>query len=100
MLAACPRFSRVGSRFADSMICFDSAGKVQYPSAAVIPPPEPPAPAWAEAQRLEAGDPAAAAAAFGRWVKQPQTIPWPRALFRRRRDVCCRHDKPMRLWRC
>ena len=50
----------------DSMIYFNSAGKVQYPSAAVPPPPEPLAPAWTEAQRLETGDPAAAAAAFGR----------------------------------
>ncbi|HXR07819.1 MAG TPA: hypothetical protein VN765_10850, partial [Candidatus Acidoferrum sp.] len=49
----------------DSVICFDSVGKVCYPSAAVAPPPEPLASGWVEAQRLEAGDPAAAAAAFG-----------------------------------
>jgi signal transduction histidine kinase len=49
----------------DSVVCFDSTGMVQYPKVAVAPPPESLAPAWVEAQRLEAGDPAAAAAAFG-----------------------------------
>ncbi len=49
----------------DSVICFDSVGEVRYPGAAVAPPPEPLASGWVKAQRLEAGEPAAAAAAFG-----------------------------------
>jgi signal transduction histidine kinase len=57
---------RMGSDAADSVICFDSVGKVSYPNSSVVPRPEPLAPAWAEAQSLESSDPAAAAAAFGR----------------------------------
>jgi signal transduction histidine kinase len=49
----------------DSVVCFDLAGKAQYPSAATPPRADPFAHAWEDAQSLEAGDPAAAAAAFG-----------------------------------
>jgi signal transduction histidine kinase len=60
-----PFFSFLSGQ-ADSVIYFDSAGKLHYPSAAVASPPEPLPPAWEEAERLEANDPAAAAATFGR----------------------------------
>jgi len=58
-------FSDYAGVVADSFICFDSTGRILYPSPAVAPSAESVEPAWAEAQRLEPSDPVAAAAAFG-----------------------------------
>ncbi len=61
-----PSFSYLGGG-ADSVIYLDSAGKLHYPSPALSPPPVSLPAAWEEAERLEANDPAAAAAAYGRF---------------------------------
>jgi signal transduction histidine kinase len=54
----------VRAGLADAVICFDRAGNVVYPSAGLWVRAEISDPRWSEAERLEPGDPAAAAAAY------------------------------------
>lgn len=56
--------SQVLAGSADAIICLDAAGQVLYPNTCRPPETESPAPAWAEAERYELGEPAAAARAF------------------------------------
>jgi signal transduction histidine kinase len=55
---------------ADAVVCFDRAGKVVYPGALPSPRRQIPGAGWAEAHQLEAGDLAAAAAAYFRLAGQ------------------------------
>jgi signal transduction histidine kinase len=59
---------QVRGGLADAVVCFDAAGHVAYPGPA--PLPEAPEAAWIEAERMEAGNPAQAAAAFARLAEQ------------------------------
>jgi signal transduction histidine kinase len=58
---------------ADAVICFDASGKVAYPSTCAAPPPAAKTPDWAEAERLEADDPAAAAKSFARLAEHAES---------------------------
>lgn len=70
-IAPAALFARhVRAGLADAVVCFDAAGKVAYPSEALVAAPAAPAGPWVEAERLEAGNPAEAAAAFARLADQ------------------------------
>jgi len=60
----------VRAGLADAVVCFDAAGKVAYPGQALVAAPAAAAGPWVEAERLEAGNPAEAAAAFARLAGQ------------------------------
>jgi signal transduction histidine kinase len=57
---------QVRAGLADAVICFGSNSMVLYPGPVPPPAPEPAGAGWAEALRLESGDPTQAAAAFAR----------------------------------
>lgn len=61
---------QVRAGLADAVVCFDAAGKVAYPGQALVAAPAAAAGPWVEAERLESGNPAEAAAAFARLADQ------------------------------
>jgi signal transduction histidine kinase len=64
-------FSRhVRTGLYDAVICFDAAGNVAYPRQASAPNPQALGEAWSEAERLELGNPMAAAEAFAHLAEQ------------------------------
>jgi signal transduction histidine kinase len=60
----------VRAGLADAVVCFDATGKVAYRGQALVAAPAAPAAPWVEAERLESGNPAEAAAAFARLAGQ------------------------------
>ncbi len=82
----------------DALICLDDSGRVVYPNAGELPPPEAPVPAWAVAEQTEPDDPAAAARAFGQLAQQTTNVNLAaRALQAQARCLVRAGDKPAAL---
>ena len=61
---------QLAAGLADAVISFDASGKVAYPNTCVAPPRAAPTSDWAEAERLEADDPATASKSFARLAER------------------------------
>jgi signal transduction histidine kinase len=72
---------------ADAVVCLDATGAVVYPTTLVAPAKSPTAAAWAEAERHEVANPAAAAAAFAQIAQSDDATTAGRALQAQARNL-------------
>ena len=76
-LSALQIFAReVLSGNADAVVCYDASGELVYPNSPTPPATAQADPAWAEAERLEDANPAAAAEAFARLTQGYSDVNW------------------------